>query len=152
MKWYVQGLVFDTSVPPKELGGKVVVWRGQTAVRDAPLDGFRRSIELALGSIELSSSWSFGANWNIAYHWRLVEEGKTLSAPLPLTSSWKLWIIELAFVWRWFHVIRTSGSEDTTILVGLDPPARPASFQLDRAAFPGVKVKPEKCCFPLTPL
>ncbi|CAA7040036.1 unnamed protein product [Microthlaspi erraticum] len=24
---------------------------------------------------------SFGANWNIAYHWRLVEEGKTLSAP-----------------------------------------------------------------------
>ncbi|CAA7045073.1 unnamed protein product [Microthlaspi erraticum] len=70
----------------------------------------------------------------------------------PLTSSWKLWIIELAFVWRWFHVIRTSGSEDTTILVGLDPPARPASFQLDRAAFPGVKVKPEKCCFPLTPL
>ncbi|CAA7052827.1 unnamed protein product [Microthlaspi erraticum] len=57
----------------------------------------------------------------------------------PLTSSWKLWIIELAFVWRWFHVIRTSGSEDTTILVGLDPPARPASFQLDRAAFPGVK-------------
>ncbi|CAA7048886.1 unnamed protein product [Microthlaspi erraticum] len=44
-----------------------------------------------------------------------------------------------AFVWRWFHVIRTSGSEDTTILVGLDPPARPASFQLDRAAFPGVK-------------
>ncbi|CAA7052926.1 unnamed protein product [Microthlaspi erraticum] len=111
---------------------------------------------------------SFGANWNIAYHWRLVEEGKTLSAPctdphsvelvrcvrsivsnegfplrFSLTSSWKLWIIELAFVWRWFHVIRTSGSEDTTILVGLDPPARPASFQLDRAAFQESKSNPK---------
>ncbi|CAA7021291.1 unnamed protein product [Microthlaspi erraticum] len=72
---------------------------------------------------------SFGANWNIAYHWRLVEEGKTLSAP--------------SFVWRWFHVIRTSGSEDTTILVGLDPPARPASFQLDRAAFQESKSNPK---------
>ncbi|CAA7030088.1 unnamed protein product [Microthlaspi erraticum] len=38
MKWYVQGLMFDTSVPPKELGGKVVVRRGQTAIRDTPLD------------------------------------------------------------------------------------------------------------------
>ncbi|CAA7050027.1 unnamed protein product [Microthlaspi erraticum] len=37
MKWYLQGVVFDTSVPPKELGGKVVVRRGQTAVRSAPL-------------------------------------------------------------------------------------------------------------------
>ncbi|CAA7054794.1 unnamed protein product [Microthlaspi erraticum] len=75
------------------------------------------------------SLMSFGANWNIAYHWRLVEEGKTLSAP--------------SFVWRWFHVIRTSGSEDTTILVGLDPPARPASFQLDRAAFQESKSNPK---------
>ncbi|CAA7036893.1 unnamed protein product [Microthlaspi erraticum] len=29
------------SVPPKELGGKVVVWRGQTTVRDTPLDWVR---------------------------------------------------------------------------------------------------------------
>ncbi|CAA7034127.1 unnamed protein product [Microthlaspi erraticum] len=43
----------------------------------------------------------------------------------PLTSSWKLWIIELAFVWRWFHVIRTSGSEDTTIWLD-------STHQLDR--------------------
>ncbi|CAA7031558.1 unnamed protein product [Microthlaspi erraticum] len=30
---------------------------------------------------------SFGANWNIAYHWRLVEEGKTLSAPCTDSST-----------------------------------------------------------------
>ncbi|CAA7035432.1 unnamed protein product [Microthlaspi erraticum] len=50
----------DMSVPPKDLGCKVVVRRGQTAIRDTPLDwshlarlSSSHSIELARGSIEL---------------------------------------------------------------------------------------------------
>ncbi|CAA7046731.1 unnamed protein product [Microthlaspi erraticum] len=35
MKWYYKGWCLDTSVPPKELGGKVVVWR-ETAIRSTP--------------------------------------------------------------------------------------------------------------------
>ncbi|CAA7040722.1 unnamed protein product [Microthlaspi erraticum] len=55
-------------VPPKELGGKVVVWRWETAIRSTPLDGFTRSIELAApllpllhrsvcGSLGLGGAW-----------------------------------------------------------------------------------------------
>ncbi|CAA7037686.1 unnamed protein product [Microthlaspi erraticum] len=49
------------------------------AIRDWPRPSSATEIRSFLGLA--GYLMSFGANWNIAYHWRLVEEGKTLSAP-----------------------------------------------------------------------
>ncbi|CAA7039551.1 unnamed protein product [Microthlaspi erraticum] len=62
MKWYVQGYkgwCLDTSVPPKELGGRS--WSGDgTAIRSTPLD-WVRSLDRACGSssplLHLESVW-----------------------------------------------------------------------------------------------
>ncbi|CAA7044048.1 unnamed protein product [Microthlaspi erraticum] len=99
----------------RQLAGKdQAKWFGTRDSIELELDSIELPIELVVRAQLVKCEWlweSFGANWNIAYHWRLVEEGKTLSAP--------------SFVWRWFHVIRTSGSEDTTIWLD-------STHQLDR--------------------